>query len=86
MPYGADAEVPAAGPAVAAAAAHDVPLAGHPVTDGDARDVLPDLDDLAVELVADDVIGAVTVACAHSSQPLQVQVGAAQARPAAPGS
>ncbi|OPZ56198.1 MAG: hypothetical protein BWY91_00534 [bacterium ADurb.BinA028] len=78
---GVDAHVAAAGPAVAAVAADDVPLARHPRADGDGRPrrhVLPDLDDLAVELVPDDHRcldrrGGPVVPL------LQVQVGAAEA-------
>src|SRR5262249_35998487 len=48
------AEVPAAGPAVAAAAADDVTLATDDVADGEVVDVAAQLEDLADELVADD--------------------------------
>ena len=48
------AEVPAAGPAVAAAAADDVALAADDVADCEVVDVAAELEDLADELVADD--------------------------------
>src|SRR5690606_8082820 len=43
--------------AVAAGSADDVPLTGHPVTDGDVAHERADLHDLAVELVAGDERG-----------------------------
>ena len=82
-PHGVDAHVTASGPAVAAASADDVALPGRTVTDLQARDVLADLDDLAVELVADDQRrddGARRPVVPG----LQVQVGAAQPRPQHP--
>ena len=48
------AQMPAAGQAVAAAAADDVPLAADDLADVKIVDVGADLDDLADELVADD--------------------------------
>ena len=48
------AEVPATGPAVAAAAADDMALAAHDVAGVEVGHVAADLDDLAHELVADD--------------------------------
>ena len=48
------AEVPAAGPAVAAAAADDVALAADDVAGREVADVAADLEHLADELVADD--------------------------------
>ncbi len=78
-----DAQVPAPGPAVAADAAHDVALAGDPVTDGHVVDVGPDLDDLAEELVAEGHRHL------HGRRGplvplLEVQVGAAQPGPQHP--
>jgi hypothetical protein len=63
-----DAHVAAAGSTVAAVPAHDVALAGHSRTalTGPLRDVLADLDDLAVELVPDHHRRR-TVAAAQSS-------------------
>jgi hypothetical protein len=80
---GVDAQVAAAGPAVAAGAADQVPLPRHPVADGHVVDVGPHLDDLAEELVTERHGGA-----HRGRRPfvplLEVQVGAAQARPGAP--
>ena len=70
------AEMPPPGHAVAAAPAHDVPLAADEVADLEAADVRADLDDLADELVPDHH--------RHRDRPLRprvpvvdVQVGAA---------
>jgi hypothetical protein len=63
----ADAHLPAAGAAVAAHAAHDVPLAGDAVADRDVVHQRAHLDDLAVELVP-GMSGAFTAEAAQSSQ------------------
>lgn len=79
-PDGVDAQVPSPGAAVAAGAADDVALAGDPVADAHARHVAADLVDDAVELVTDDLRRAGHGRCCPVVPPVQVQVGAAQAR------
>src|SRR5699024_9677938 len=76
-----DAQVPAACPAVATGAAHEVPLTGDAVTDGDVGDRRPDLVDLAVELVADHLGRPGDRAGRPLVPPVEVEIGAAETGP-----
>ena len=75
-----DAHMAPARPAVAAGPADDVPLAGRLLPDGDGRDVLADLDDLAEELMTDHQ-RRLDHGCSPVVPRLEVQVRAAKAGP-----
>lgn len=74
-----DAHLAASCAAIAARAAHDVPLARHSIAHSDVVDERTDLDDLAVELVTGDEWG-IDGGCSPVVPATDMQVGAADPR------